>query len=378
MDEISPLKQRRAQTGARRRANALSGDLLTNPEWAEYAAELDELFDAYCGWRRDHHDELRATGQRVTRADLPWRASSEEVYWNMWNAFTIRLIAHVTRLEDLNQGFLQSYLDHLAQRDDTNRATVGELNARYARRLLALVDRLIRFDAQRRGIDANPVVKEFLGEPEQAVLREANRREFDDIPAFLEKADRERLKQMLMLPVGSPARDDGAASTWRDVRDNASVGVQLGAGLAPGEVRALRLENVRGDLRHGYLLEVKANGNLQLRTTGLVDWARASMAAWLKLRNSLPALQSCPYVFCTDEGKQWSKNKVVQAASAVFKRAKLKADYGAYQLRHSFVLAARNDGIEWPKIAAALGITNTELWSRRYEAALTAIRSRGK
>lgn len=378
MDPASPLRQRRAATAARRRASALHGDLLTAPEWVAYAAELDELFDAYCAWRRDHYDELRATGQRVSRADLPWRASSEEVYWNMWNALTMRLIAHLTRLEDINSGFLQGYLAYLRGREDTGLATDGELNARYARRLLTLVDRLIRFDAQRRGIDPNPVVKEFLAAPEQETLREANRREFDEIPSFLETHDRERLKQMLMLPVGSAARDDGAVSSWRDVRDNAAVAVQLGAGLAPGEVRALRLEHVRGDLRRGFLLEVRATGNLRLRTTELVDWARAPLAAWLKERATRSALQGCPYVFCTDEGKQWSKNKVVQATNAVLKRAKLKTAYGAYQLRHTFVLAARAEGVEWPQIAAALGISNAEKWSRRYEAALTGIRSRGK
>lgn len=378
MDDTSPLKKRRAATAARRRASALHSDLLTAPEWVAYAAELDDLFDAYCAWRRDHYDELRASGQRVTRADLPWRASSEEVYWNMWNALTMRLIAHLTRLEDMSSGFLQGYLDYLRGRDDTSRATEGEINARYARRLLALVDRLIRFDAQRRGIDPNPVVKEFLAAPEQEGLREANRREHDELPSFLEKHDRERLKQMLMLPVGSPARDDGAVATWRDVRDNAAVAVQLGAGLAPGEVRALRLEHVRGDLRHGFRLEVKATGNLRLRTTELVDWARAPLAAWLKERATRSALQACPYVFCTDEGKQWSKNKVVQATNAVLERAKLKTAYGAYQLRHTFVLAARAEGAEWPQIAAALGISNAEKWSRRYEAALTAIRARGR
>jgi integrase len=277
----TPLKQRRAEVAQRRRVR-VGGDLFSQPEWAQYLAELDELFAAYAAWRRERYEEMRVTQQRITRADLPWRTSSEQVYWDIWVAFTGRLVAHMRRLEDVDRAYLAAYLVHLAQGTGPkkNLAEDGRLQPRYARRVLSLIDRLSRYDAERRAIPANPAVSELLKDPEQEVLREANRRENDELPAFLDAGDRERVKDLLMLPVGSPAAD--APATWRELRDNAAVAVQLGAGLAPGEVRALRLQDVDGERRSGYGLRVRASGNRHQRSNTLAAWAGGALAAWLK------------------------------------------------------------------------------------------------
>lgn len=369
------LKQRRAAVAQRRRAR-VGGDLFTQPEWAQYLGDLDELFDAYSAARRERYDAMRAGGQRITRADLPWRTSSEQVYWDLWVAFTARLVAHMRRLEDVDRAFLAAYLAHLAQGTGLNKnlAENGRLQPRYARRVLSLIDRLSRYDAERRGIPANPAVSELLKDPEQEVLREANRREHDELPEFLDAGDRERVKELLMLPVGSPAADGPA--TWRELRDNAAVAVQLGAGLAPGEVRALRLQDVDGERRSGYSLRVRASGNRHQRSNALAAWAGGALAAWLKARQALKAADNCPYVFCTDDGTQWSKNKAMQATAEVLVRAKVRRSYGAYQLRHTYVVTARQEGASWEDIGAALGISKIDSWSLRYQAVMPGLRSK--
>lgn len=369
---MSTQQERRTEVAQRRRAR-VGGDLFSQPEWAHYLVELDELFVAYAAWRRERHDEMRAAKQRISRADLPWRSSSEQVYWDIWVAFTGRLAIEMRRLENIDAAYLAAYLTFLAQDTEKkkNLAVNGTLQPRYARRVLSLIDRLARFDAQRRGIPPNTAVSELLQDPDQEALREANHRENDELPEFLDAGDRERVKDLLMRPVGSPATD--APATWLELRDNAAVAVQLGAGLAPGEVRALRIQDVEGERRTGFTLRVRASGSRHLRANRLAGWASAALDAWLRARAGLPRAGDSRYVFCTDEGTQWSKNKAMQATAEVLKRAKVKRSYGAYQLRHTYVLAARQEGASWEAIGTALGIAKIERWSLRYQAVIPGL-----
>ena len=247
-----------------------------------------------------------------------------------------------------------------------------ELNGRYAYRLLSLIDKLAAFDAARRpGTVASTAARELIDRDYKTV----NFRDQDPLPRFLDKAERTRLVAMLALPLGSSGA--GAPRTWLDLRDNAAVAVQLGAGVTPGEARALQLKDIAsGDSTAPWRLEVAGSGNAPPRHALLAPWAGRVLADWLAERARLA--RPGRWVFCTEKGAPWAKNSCDKAADAVFTRANVNPDKGHFRLRHTYALIELRDHRRpYEEVARALGVKDTLAWRLRYERVIDNFRKVG-
>ena len=143
--------------------------------------------------------------------------------------------------------------------------------------------------------------------------------------AFSTRPSAPRLVGVLTLPIGSDGA--GAPRTWLELRDNAAVAVQLGGGLAPGEVRRLQVHQItRSDGTLPWRLEVGGSGNAPARHALLAEWAGRVLADWLAERARLAL--SGTWVFCTEQGAQWAKNTCDKASDGVLRRAGVQGGRG--------------------------------------------------
>src|SRR5471030_1140707 len=167
----------------------------------------------------------------VGRAGRLQRESSIEVYEHMWSAMAAWAVGNGLGIDALTADDLDTYLATRGGSDD--------LSNRYAWRLLRLVDRVMQHRARQGGTAANQAAAQALARRPE--LRFANAHDKDPLPVFLPAAEAKALVTYLS------AVRPGRASTkqpWQEVRNRAAVGLMLGAGVTPGEVRALELEDV--------------------------------------------------------------------------------------------------------------------------------------
>ena len=341
-------------------------DLLRLPDELARTEALAEVFAAFVA--------ARAEAGQTGRPHKPWRDSSLAMYRAAWGAFAEYCAERRLDLAALTVADLEAYLTTRSERGaNRGRPTrTEELNGRYAYRLLSLIDKLIAFDAARRpGTVPSTAARELIARDYKTV----NFRDQDPLPRFLDKAERTRLVAMLALPLG--ASGAGAPRTWLDLRDNAAVAVQLGAGATPGEVRQLKLKDVAsGDSTAPWRLEVAGSGNAPPRHALLAPWAGRVLADWLaeRARLALPGR----WVFCTEKGAQWAKNSCDKASDAVFARANVNPDKGHFRLRHTYALIELRDHKRpYEEVARALGVKDTLAWRLRYERVIDNFRRVG-
>ncbi len=167
----------------------------------------------------------------VERAGRLQRASSIDVYEHMWSAMAAWADGNGLGLDVLTADDLDTYL--------VTRGGADDLSDRYAWRLLRLVDRVMQHRARQLGTTPNHAAAQALARRPE--LRFANAHDKDPLPAFLPAAEAKILVTYL-----SAVRAGRTATKqpWQEVRNRAAVGLMLGAGVTPGEVRALELENV--------------------------------------------------------------------------------------------------------------------------------------
>jgi integrase len=317
---------------------------------------LIALFDEYVTYRQTLTANPKPGRARASLSD-----TSANVYRSMWLAFAEDLVAHDVPLEDISIAYLEAFLDrraHAASKVRLRRPKTSTLNDRYARRILTLVDRLLVFHAFRANLPPNRAAADLI----KRDFKEVNARDRDPRPVWFTASERKRLYDCLGLRAGSGYI--GAPQTWQDVRDNAIVAVQLGSGLAPGEVRTLRLQDyvARDD---GHLLCAPGNGIVYARDTPIEAWAVPVLATWLQER----ARQRIPgeLLFCLDDGSPLHKNSVDQACDRVLQRASVTVRGGHFRLRHSYVfaqLAATNQNFSL--VARYLGVKDVENWYAKY------------
>ena len=349
--------------GASRDAAA---DLFATPPYLQQLDALVEVFESFVA--------ARAEADARGRAQRPWRDSSQAMYRAAWGAFAKycaerRLELAALTVADL-EGFLAERSERGAERGRPTRSVA--LNGRYAYRVLSLIDKLLAFDAARRpaGVTST-AARELI----QRDYKSVNFRDQDPLPRFLDKAERTRLQAVLTLPFDSDAA--GAPRTWHELRDNAVVAVQLGAGVTPGEVRQLQLDHVtRGDAAAPWRLEVAGSGNAPARHALLAPWAGRVLADWLAQRARLGL--AGPWVFCTDRGAQFAKNTCDKASDAVLTRARVSPDKGHFRLRHTFALIElRDHQRSYDAVARDLGVKDTLAWRQRYERVIDNFRAVG-
>ena len=316
-------------------------DLFTEADQAspaEYAAALE--------------DWLAEAG----REGLLRQQSSKDVYQHMWSALTAWAVGKGCPLHSLSAADLAAYIDSRGGSDD--------LSVRYAWRLLRLVDRVLVHRARVLALPANRAAADLLaGRPD---LRFANAPEQSPLLDFLPASEAKRL--VSFLSAVRPGKR-AAGQVWQEVRNRASVGLMLGAGITPGEVRALRLDDVVADggrsLGVPWKLRVAGNGNSPARETPVAAWAGQLLRFWLDVRAEQGVPGSMVFPATRGSGRPWGKVAQYQAAKEVLRAAGVDGvEGGSFRLRHTFALRQLRRGKSPEEVARWLGVSDPAVMAR--------------
>jgi integrase len=307
------------------------------------AGSLIEYQEAFAEWLAD------------TSSLAQMRESSTEVYEHMWSAWTAWAVAQGLRIGRITATDLDAYL--------LSRGGADDLSPRYAWRLLRLVDRVLASHVSTRDLAPNRAADLMAARPE---IRYANSHDADPLPEYLPAAEARRL--VAFLSAVRPGRKD-TARPWQEVRDRASVAVMLGAGLTPGEVRALKVADavIEGGRSRDvpWKLHVDGNGNAPARETPLASWAGQLLRHWLQVRaeQGIPGPVMFPSTRST--GKRWSKMSQYLATKQVLIDANIeRAEGGSFRLRHTFALRQLRRGKSPDDVARWLGVTDPDVMAR--------------
>ena len=321
--------------------------LFTLEDTVARAQTLRNSFEAYVA--------ARARAPSIRRAARALSFDSAEMYRQIWRAFTLYCAERSLELQNIDSADLENFLRSRGEHDD--------VSPRYASRVLSLINKVIRFEAQGLGTSPNTAAEVLLrSEP----YRYANARHREPLPDFLTAAESRRLiAHVTGIHHGAKAPYPVA---WTEVRNGTAVAVQLGAGLAPGDVRVLRVANVifEGGRRAGlpWKLDLVGNGNSPARQTPIAEWAARQLAHWLRLRAEQAIAGELVFP-STKSGKSWSKPSSYLAFRQVLERAGIADPAGgSYKLRHSFALRQLKRGKSDEEVAAWLGVQDVAVIAR--------------
>ena len=316
-------------------------------ESAPPTTALIAAFEAWCAHQR--------------QAGRLRRGASEAVYRAMWAALSAWCASHrpALGLDDLSARRLSAFL---ASRSGLLAAD-GALTPRHQWRLLNLVQRVqAHAAAQRQQPPSHAAASLIASLP---AVRSANAGDRNEPPSHLPAVLADQLQMHLCSPPGPLAR-------WQVLRDRCGVALQLGAGLGPGDVRALRLDDVislGGPVpQQPWQLRVTANGSAPAHVAAIAPWAGALLGAWLKLRQR-QQLGGDWLLPSTRSGKPWGKVAQYESARRVLADAGLDADGGgSFRLRHTFALRQLSAGIDADRLARWLGVVDPAVLQRYLQA----------
>jgi len=317
---------------------------------------LDLFANADMASPTEYQEAFRGWLVETEQAGLLKRESSAAVYEHMWSALTAWAVGNGLRLADIRASDLASYLG--------SRGGASELSARYAKRLLRLVERVLSHAARVLALPPNPAVTTLMAH--RPDIRFANSPDADPLPDFLPASEAKRL--VSYLSAVRPGRA-AAGQPWQEVRNRASVALMLGAGLTPGEVRALDLPAVviDGGTVKGvpWKLRVAGDGNGPARETPAAAWAGQLLRYWLDVRaeQGIPGAMVFPSTKST--GKPWGKVAQYNAAKDVLRAAGIDdVEGGSFRLRHTFALRQLRRGKAPEEVARWLGVSNPAVMAR--------------
>ncbi|MDB5731857.1 MAG: integrase family protein [Variovorax sp.] len=281
--------------------------------------------------------------------------SSAEVYRDMWGSFAAWCATQrpPVTLASLDARDLASFQ---AARFGMKASDLS-LTPRHARRLLGLIDRVLRHHAAETGCEPNTAAMDAIAA--QPKVRYANAAEADPLPAYLSTAQAARLITYL-----SRARPrlgaDGEPMNWQGLRNRVAVALQLGAGLSPGDVRALPLAAPTSEggrvAGRPWKLAVPGDGNSPARETPIAPWAGELLQYWLQVRATSGI--GGDWLFpSTRSGKPWGKVAQYLAAKQVLHDAGIEEEGGgSFRLRHTFALRQLRRGAPPEQVARWLGV----------------------
>lgn len=285
-----------------------------------------------------------------------------DVYDSMWAAFSAWCLGEDIAMDKVAAGDLERFIN--------SRGGHEEISARHAWRFLRLVDRVLSAHARDIGSAGNPAAAQLL--EQRPEYRYANATAKDPLPSFLPASEAKRL--VTFLSAVRPGRAS-AAGAWQEVRNRASVALMLGAGVTPGEVRALELADVgvEGGRTKGvpWKLAVRGHADSAGRETPMAPWAGQLLAYWLAVRTeqAIPGQALFP---STRTGKVWSKVSQYNATKEVLQAACVDdVDGGSFRLRHTFALRQLRRGKAPGEVASWLGVTDPAVMAR-YQRVLPA------
>lgn len=339
---------------------------------------------------------LDSAPARGPRGSGRLREESARIYADMWQAF-IAFCAplstdagsgesgqRVIRLdplrppdakgqETLDRRALLDFLEHEAirpLRQVRTRRTRTELTPRYAWRLLQLIDRVLNHTREQ---EDQPAYEPALALMQEPPFCHANAAALTPVPDVLTDAQCESL---IAHCTEFQSLDPAAGAAWKVLRDRCALALMLGAGLAPGQVRALRLRDVSCDGGREpdlpWRLTIVADGSSPEHQVPLADWAARQLRLWLAARRMLGAEMQCAeWVFpSTLSGKPWSHPACHRAA--VTQLDALGIEGGApFRLRHTFAVRQLQAGHAEEDVARWMGYVDTGPM-KRYRHLLTA------
>jgi len=317
---------------------------------------LDLFADTEVASPPKYRDAIQSWLAEAGQAGTLHRESSADVYEHMWSALATWAVGRGIAIDDMTASDLDAYLQ--------SRGGSGELSARYAWRLVRLVDRVLAHHARVHDLVPNRAATELISwRPE---IRYANASESEPLPDFLPASEAKLLVTYL-----SAVRPHKAASgrPWQEVRNRASVGLMLGAGLTPGEVRALELVDVvtdGGATKYvPWKLRVAGNGNSPARETPIAAWAGQLLRYWLQVREEQGIPGSMVFPSTRSSGKPWGKVGQYNAAKDVLRAAGIDdVEGGSFRLRHTFALRQLRRGKAADEVARWLGVSDPAVMAR--------------
>jgi site-specific recombinase XerD len=331
---------------------------------ADSTAQMTQFLAQFDLWVTHRAENNR--GNRL-RAQRPLAEESIDVYRDMWRSFAEYCVPRGLTLADITASDLDLFLSIRGTGDSsrTPRITTrsDSLSSRYARRYLVLIDRVTRWLALQTQSPINAAALEMQKRP---TFKYANAEDRDPAPQYLAAAQARRLiAYVTQLRVNSVS---DAPLTWKEVRDRTAVAVMLGAGLAPGDVRTLRLSGVKTDGGRNanlpWKLALPGNGNIDARETPIAPWAGRQLALWMAVREQA-AIAGDAVFPSTAGGRDWSHTRCFEACREVLTAAGLAADvHGLFQLRHTFALRQLSKGKQEHEVAAWLGLKNVKHMER--------------
>lgn len=291
------------------------------------------------------------------------RASSEAVYRDMWGSFVAWCCAqHPPRsLGALNAQDLKAF-----QASRTGSGFAQDLSPRHARRLLGLIDRVLRHHAALCERSPNTAAADAIAA--QPVVRYADASDATALPEALSMSEAKVLIAFLSQARALPDGDATKTLNWQQLRNCAAVGLQLGAGLTPGEVRAVELSSLTAQGSDPYLMRwkirVPGNGNAPAREAPIAAWAADLLQHWLRVRESqaIPGTWLFP---STRTGKPWGKVAQYGAAKEVLSQAGIdETTGGSFRLRHTFAMRQLARGASLEEVAHWLGVSDMSKMAR--------------
>jgi len=315
---------------------------------------------------------------RGPRSEGRLRQESARIYADMWQAFTAYCVPvdgegrRQIRLdplqstgegdeEALNRAALLDFLEHEAirpLRQVRTRQARTELTPRYAWRLLQLIDRVLNHVREEGGQPPYSCAQELMQEPPYCY---ANAAALTPVPDVLTDA---QCNQLIAYCTALQSLETSSASEWKDLRDRCAMALMLGAGLAPGQIRALKMTDVTvdGGREAGlpWRLTIVADGSSPEHQVPIAEWAARQLRLWLAARSRLGAeMQASRWVFpSTQTGKPWSHPACHRAA--VSRMTALGIEGGApFRLRHTFAVRQLQAGHSEDDVARWMGYVDT-------------------
>jgi len=301
------------------------------------------------------------------------RPDAAEVYQAMWDSFSSWCLgqAPAVTLDTLVLADLQTFQAARFGRKTSDLS----LSPRYALRLMRLIDRVLRDHAARTDAKPNTAATDWIAANPEVRYADAARQ--DPLPEYLAVMEARQLIAYLSAARPRPGRSRDALPSmpWQEVRNRASVALQLGAGLTPGDVRALPLNSpiVQGGRirERPWKLQVPGNGTSQPRETPIAPWAAELLQHWLDVRKE--ARIAGEFLFpSTRTGKQWLHASQYLCARRVLEEAGVESrEGGSFRLRHTFAVRQLRRGTPPEQVARWLGVEPAEM--KRYERVLPAV-----
>lgn len=317
--------------------------------------------DAFAAWLADQ----RGTGSLR-------RQGAAEVYQAMWDSFSGWCLGQSPRvtLDTMGLPDLQAYQSERFGR----KASDQSLSPRYVLRLMRLIDRVLRHHAAQMDAMPNTAAADWIAANPEVRFSESERE--DPMPEYLTVGEARQLIVHLSSARPRPGRnrDALAAMTWQEVRNRASVALQLGAGITPGDVRALTLDSpvIQGSRVRGlpWKLQVPGNGTSKPRETPIASWAAELLQYWLQVRQEARVART--FLFpSTRTGKPWHADSQYKNALQVLEDAGMGSrDGGSFRLRHTFAIRQLRRGTSPEQVARWMGVEPVEM--KRYERVLPA------